>query len=122
VGAKWKRKVWIKAVARLGANQKHIDKSQQQIKQQSAIVAGLNEYGRDSTKARQTAHAIRGDAGILPSLTATISERTSRKRMTSNGAAHFAAECPDRGRILILNVAATYVPIGCLTANPCALS
>jgi hypothetical protein len=38
---------------RLAQIKRHIDKSQQQIRQQSVIVAGLDEYGRDSTKARQ---------------------------------------------------------------------
>ena len=40
-------------LTRLAQIKKHIDKSQHQIRQQSAIVAGLDEYGRDSTKARQ---------------------------------------------------------------------
>jgi len=40
-------------LTQLAQIEKHIAKSQQQIKQQSAIVAGLDEYGRDSTKARQ---------------------------------------------------------------------
>ena len=39
--------------ARLAQIRNYIAKSQQQIKQQRAIVAGLDEYGRDSTKARQ---------------------------------------------------------------------
>ena len=40
-------------LTRLAQIKRHIHKSQQQIRQQSAIVAGLDEYGRDSTKARQ---------------------------------------------------------------------
>jgi hypothetical protein len=40
-------------VTRLAQIKKHIDKSQHQIKQQRAIVAGLYEYGRDSANARR---------------------------------------------------------------------
>ena len=40
-------------LTQLAQIKKHIDKNQQQIRQQSALVAGLDEYGRDSTKARQ---------------------------------------------------------------------
>jgi hypothetical protein len=39
-------------LTQLAQIKRHIAKGQQQIKQQSAIVAGLDEYGRDSTNAR----------------------------------------------------------------------